>query len=62
MRVKCPRCGVLVQWEGNEWRPFCSKRCKLLDLGAWASEEYRVSEDEASDEDVNSVVDMDTEK
>ena len=52
----------MVQWEGNEWRPFCSKRCKLLDLGAWASEEYRVSEDEASDEDVNSVVDMDTEK
>ena len=62
MKVKCPKCGVLVQWEGNEWRPFCSKRCKLLDLGAWASEEYGVSEDQASDEDVKSVVETDAEK
>jgi len=26
----------------NPWRPFCSERCKLIDLGAWASESYRV--------------------
>ena len=26
----------------NAWRPFCSERCKLIDLGAWASERYRV--------------------
>ena len=40
--LKCPRCGALTTWEGNAFRPFCSERCKLIDLGAWASESYRV--------------------
>jgi len=31
-----------VPWEGNEHRPFCSDRCRLLDLGEWASERYRI--------------------
>ncbi len=31
----CPRCGEPSVWEGNEFRPFCSERCKLIDLGAW---------------------------
>lgn len=26
----------------NPWRPFCSERCKMIDLGAWSSEEYRM--------------------
>jgi endogenous inhibitor of DNA gyrase (YacG/DUF329 family) len=38
--VKCPRCGKETAYEGNEYRPFCSERCKLLDFGAWADEEY----------------------
>ena len=37
----CPRCGEPSVWEGNEFRPFCSERCKLIDLGAWANDEYR---------------------
>ena len=41
--VKCPTCGKAVVWsEDNPWRPFCSKRCKLIDLGAWASESHRI--------------------
>jgi endogenous inhibitor of DNA gyrase (YacG/DUF329 family) len=40
--MKCPICHKNVQWENNPDRPFCSERCRLLDLGAWASEEYRV--------------------
>ncbi|HRP97286.1 MAG TPA: DNA gyrase inhibitor YacG [Rhodocyclaceae bacterium] len=41
--VKCPQCGKPVQWVAESaWRPFCSERCKQLDLGAWASESYRV--------------------
>jgi len=40
MLVKCPRCGKEVEYHGNEFRPFCSERCKLLDFGAWADEEY----------------------
>jgi endogenous inhibitor of DNA gyrase (YacG/DUF329 family) len=40
--VKCPTCGKETQYYGNEFRPFCSERCKLLDFGAWADEEYSV--------------------
>jgi endogenous inhibitor of DNA gyrase (YacG/DUF329 family) len=40
--VKCPTCGKQVEYSGNEFRPFCSERCKLLDLGAWADEEYKL--------------------
>jgi uncharacterized protein len=39
---KCPSCSKPVQWQDNPHRPFCSERCKLLDLGKWVSEEYRV--------------------
>ena len=38
--VKCPRCGKETEYEGNEFRPFCSERCKLIDFGAWADEAY----------------------
>jgi endogenous inhibitor of DNA gyrase (YacG/DUF329 family) len=41
--VSCPRCGAPVRWGAESpFRPFCSERCKMIDLGAWASEEYRV--------------------
>lgn len=40
--VPCPKCKKLARYEGNPDRPFCSERCKLLDLGAWASEDYRI--------------------
>jgi len=41
--VNCPRCGAQVAWSpDNPYRPFCSERCKLIDLGDWAMERYRV--------------------
>jgi endogenous inhibitor of DNA gyrase (YacG/DUF329 family) len=41
--VPCPACGTkTVYAPTNPWRPFCSERCRRLDLGAWASERYRV--------------------
>ena len=43
----CPRCGESTQWEDNPFRPFCSERCKLIDLGAWASDEYRLPTQDA---------------
>jgi endogenous inhibitor of DNA gyrase (YacG/DUF329 family) len=50
--VKCPRCGKETQYEGNEFRPFCSERCKLLDFGAWVDEEYNLPvEDEVPSEE-----------
>jgi endogenous inhibitor of DNA gyrase (YacG/DUF329 family) len=39
---RCPQCGADAPWEGNPSRPFCSERCRLIDLGAWVSEEYRI--------------------
>ena len=38
----CPTCGKPSRWMDNPFRPFCRDRCKLVDLGAWASEDYRV--------------------
>jgi endogenous inhibitor of DNA gyrase (YacG/DUF329 family) len=47
--VKCPQCGQPVEWSpASRWRPFCSERCKMIDLGAWASEAYRIPVDEDS--------------
>ncbi|MCK5639724.1 MAG: DNA gyrase inhibitor YacG [Gammaproteobacteria bacterium] len=41
--VKCPGCGKQIEWsEENQWRPFCSERCKLIDLGAWANEDHAI--------------------
>ncbi len=42
--VKCPTCSTRVRWEQQQPnRPFCSERCKLIDLGAWATEEHRIA-------------------
>ena len=38
--VPCPRCGKMAPLEGNPYRPFCSRNCKLIDLGKWVDEEY----------------------
>lgn len=41
--VKCPTCQTPVIWSmENKYRPFCSQRCKLIDLGGWAEERYGV--------------------
>lgn len=45
--VTCPHCGREMEWDtNNRFRPFCSERCKLVDLGKWANEEYRVEQRE----------------
>ncbi len=42
--VSCPRCGAPVEWTpASRYRPFCSERCKMIDLGAWATEQYKVA-------------------
>lgn len=42
-KVTCPSCGEGAEYSpANPWRPFCSERCRTLDLGAWASESYRI--------------------
>jgi endogenous inhibitor of DNA gyrase (YacG/DUF329 family) len=56
-KVKCPTCGREVEYSGNEFRPFCSERCKLLDFGAWADEEFALpTQDTAlSEEDLDQI-------
>jgi uncharacterized protein len=49
--VKCPHCGKEAPLAGNPFRPFCSKRCKMIDLGNWASEGYRIPGERASSEE-----------
>lgn len=49
MQIRCPVCKKMTTWEENPWRPFCSERCKLIDLGKWAAEEYTVPGEEAQD-------------
>jgi endogenous inhibitor of DNA gyrase (YacG/DUF329 family) len=45
--VACPTCGAPVEWKKeSRFRPFCSERCRLIDLGAWVAESYRVPVDE----------------
>jgi uncharacterized protein len=45
--VACPTCGRSVAWTPESpWRPFCSERCRLIDLGEWLDEGYRTSEPE----------------
>ncbi len=50
--VPCPTCKAPAAYaEGNRWRPFCSERCRNADLGAWASESYRVAAETPKDGD-----------
>ncbi|MDE2119020.1 MAG: DNA gyrase inhibitor YacG [Betaproteobacteria bacterium] len=50
--VACPQCGKEVVWSSDSrYRPFCSERCKLIDLGQWAAESYRIPQDENNPEE-----------
>lgn len=60
--VACPNCKNLAEFSPtNPFRPFCSERCKLIDLGLWASEQYAIPQaiklDELTDEQLTEVSD-----
>jgi len=42
-KVRCPICKKEIKWNDNPFRPFCSERCRVIDLGKWASDEYRIA-------------------
>jgi uncharacterized protein len=48
--IKCPKCGKETTFEDNPYRPFCSERCKLIDLGNWVSEKYNIPNSEPQEE------------
>ena len=61
--VKCPRCGKQTDITANPFRPFCSERCKLVDLGNWLSDNYRISvKDAIEKENQEPVLQKDPEK
>lgn len=44
--IRCPTCGKPVVWgPESRWRPFCSERCRLIDLGAWLDGQHRIPTD-----------------
>jgi endogenous inhibitor of DNA gyrase (YacG/DUF329 family) len=51
MQIKCPICKKKTTWEENPNRPFCSERCKLVDLGKWATEEYKIKGGKTEEEE-----------
>ena len=55
--VKCPTCGKETEYTGNEFRPFCSERCRLIDFGAWADEEFSLPTEDAelTEQDLNEI-------
>lgn len=46
----CPTCKRPAAWKRNPWRPFCSERCKLIDLGLWATERHRIPGEQVQSE------------
>ncbi len=56
--VACPTCRRDVIWDArNPYRPFCSKRCRTADLGAWAEERYSIASRHPDDGDDEQPVD-----
>jgi uncharacterized protein len=47
-RVKCPTCQRELAWKTAPSRPFCSERCRLIDLGAWLTEQRAIPDDSAA--------------
>lgn len=43
MKYQCPKCGTSVAYPKDTHFPFCSNRCRLMDLGAWSEGEYKIS-------------------
>jgi endogenous inhibitor of DNA gyrase (YacG/DUF329 family) len=58
LRLRCPRCGAPTAWEGNPHRPFCTEKCKLIDLGRWADEEYRVAGEKVDPDTLANVIEF----
>ncbi|MEM0911566.1 MAG: DNA gyrase inhibitor YacG [Pseudomonadota bacterium] len=53
--VNCPTCNTAVVWAASSmFKPFCSERCRLIDLGQWQDEEHRIS-DKENDVDVSAI-------
>lgn len=55
---QCPQCTQLVTWPDTATYPFCSERCRLLDLGAWADGDYRLPGEAVAEEELEQQLDQ----
>ena len=55
LRRQCPHCDHEVAWPETKTYPFCSERCRLIDLGVWASGDYRLPGEPASEKDLRAL-------
>lgn len=57
LKVKCPECSKEFNYYSSEYRPFCSEKCKMVDLGMWLTENYTVSSTEPlSESDIETII------
>ena len=57
LKISCPSCEKSFTYYASEFRPFCSERCKMVDLGLWLSESYTIeSRENLSDNDIEKVI------
>lgn len=50
IEMKCPQCGNKTVYDkSNKWRPFCSQRCRLIDLGEWIDEKHKINDPDGPD-------------
>lgn len=61
LRRQCPHCDREATWPETTTYPFCSERCRLIDLGVWASGDYRLPGEPASEKDLRSLTPGDDE-
>ena len=52
--AKCPSCDLPISIEPeNEYRPFCSERCKMMDLGSWLEEKYAITDSDTTTDETS---------
>ncbi len=62
LEVTCPQCKKKFNYYSSEFRPFCSERCRLIDLGQWLSESYTVPVEKMTEEEIETIEQLIEEK
>lgn len=53
MKIRCPVCRKIIEYStDSQWRPFCSERCRLVDLGQWLEESYAIPGEPVPDTEI----------
>jgi len=58
LEVKCPNCKKKFNYYSSEFRPFCTERCRLIDLGQWLTESYAVPAEKVTEEEYQKLEDL----